>query len=246
MKKLSCLCLVLVLVMSACTSLPSGGDGHVPLAGLSFGMSVEDAQKAYPRLQESPASEVLPDGLLQQLDLPDGVLSTIPGATDLVLENTSAYGQKATVRLRFMDGPYSEDYTHDFGLYTVLVTFDGAVQADAVLDALEETFDFDRDLKTDRGLDLASKSQLAGLDDETLAALRSYLAQFPVARVSDGERTTIDHSAVVDKVLEATDRFSVYAQPRYKCLAAGFFDPSANELRLDGFMAGNLNAALST
>ena len=92
----------LFLLCCACTptvDAPEGGDGYIPVAGLSFGMSIEEAMDMYPGLKEV---EALRQALPGEVSNGHPKFFLIPGATDFLLENAKVLGESATVRLRFM------------------------------------------------------------------------------------------------------------------------------------------------
>ena len=149
------LAIALLLPCCACSSAPKGGDGYIPVAGLSFGMSVEEAMKAYPRLKPTEALDPIPpnaDGLkplLPNSDQPDesAKFVGVQGATDFIIDNIKVYGDTATVKLRFMKWEDyeidNEVYMHDYGLRTVFISFLEPVKTGEILKQLDGLFDFE-------------------------------------------------------------------------------------------------------
>ena len=51
MKKTALSLAIALLLLFSCSPAPEGGDGYIPVPGLSFGMSVEEAMEAVPKLE---------------------------------------------------------------------------------------------------------------------------------------------------------------------------------------------------
>ena len=230
------------------TDIPEG-DGYVPVAGLSFGMSLEDAKKIYPNLQDSYIAEIFP-GERATIPPPGAILDELraryPQIDDQLLEDVEVYGQKATVQLRFTswEDPGYNDYWHDKGLEEVLVTFGESVDEDAVIEHLEETYD-------NEGMSRTTSSSSAGettsyiwyfkskasAGDLELETIRDHMSHWLFTRKSDGEQITADCSFLVDRYLNGNITFNL------KDFVVVRFNPEAKRVRFIGMLAAFLYAA---
>jgi hypothetical protein len=218
----------------SCSPTVNGWNGYIPIAGLSFGMSVEDALMAVPYLKQTEGSS--------------------PEIIEFLLEDTVVYGETAAVRLRFekwYDSAVGEDgYIHDAGLQEIHIMFLRSVKTDTIMSSLEDKFDFEWETGWEEryygGIELLSKSRVKDMDDHMIDKLRDYFAHWPVVRSYDGHIHYADYSVVIGRVLGADTNANDlrYSLPKYQHLVFGSYDTQSRELSLYGFMAGCLYNAL--
>ncbi|MCL2002992.1 MAG: hypothetical protein FWG72_03180 [Oscillospiraceae bacterium] len=214
------------------SSATEGSDELIPVPGLRFGMSLEDAMGVYPNLRQVPFE----GGLLNEPGFPEGFPDGVsnPGPADFLLEEVKVLGETTTVRLRFVVERFSlddgDDYIRAAGLTEVFIQFPESVDMLTVMKPLEKIYDINL------GGGLESKRHFRNLDDETLETLRAYFARWPVIRVSDGYRTFFVYSEAFDNALSGE-------RNPYWNLARGTFSPNFNTLSLNGSLAGILYQA---
>ena len=238
MKKLLFTATLLIMLLCACTSESEikGGDGYAFVPGLSFGMSIEEALEVYPSLEYIAH---IPDSS-SMIGFHENLYDNMPKfmmmlrSTIYRLEYTEIYGVKSTVYLCFANDLYAkindEDYTYDNGLSRVSFMFLEHEEpkflqnmSKLVEEKTEEMYMVNSDLR------MESKSNLKKLDDKTLEILRTYMANMPLIRESDGSQVFHD----------MTERFAMFTDNSSGfdymwSLANGYYELADNALSLDG------------
>ncbi|MDR2546219.1 MAG: hypothetical protein LBC96_01750 [Lachnospiraceae bacterium] len=265
---------VLVVLNHACMSKTDSSDDLIPIHGLSFGMSADEALVTVPQIAQvalfaptSPPSDYLTGA--ENVEFPPDFPASFrknfpndffnPNVSYFILENVDLWGKNATVRMRFV---YNLEidvsnvvYTFDVGLSNIYITFNEqtmdfsseSVERDKIMDELAFLFDFDR---ADLGglMMLYSKDSIDNINDDLLLALQSYMSNMPVYDRDGGQQSSVNLSHLLnyDSIANEDNR-SIYAsgdRHRWLYFAVGTFNPVSYDIMIEGRLAGLLYRAL--
>jgi hypothetical protein len=240
MKNVPAILFVAVLLMLCSDSEMKESDKYIPIEGIVFGMSLEEALELYP---EPAVINIGGDGSKR---LPPSEFynrtagQLIEGYSEIVLDDINVYGIDATAILLFTSDIVElngEDYYYNLGLTNVKITFDNIADSEVkegIYKNLSEGYDVE-------GTRLISKATIENMETDWRSSFEEFMSCLPFFNATKEQNHIIDRWRMFEKGIENyKNGYDSYSMQQYVYCATGNFGSNGNTIVLQGLMAALL------